>query len=86
MEGNSIKSLEGLCKIFEMRIKLDKEKGIRTSSEVIDTYEKYSKKIDSEYNKEFEKFKVFFNFTLVTVALILLLIFTQQIEGVREDS
>ena len=55
MEGNSIKSLEGLCKIFEMRIKLDKEKGIRTSSEVIDTYEKYSKKIDSEYNKEFEK-------------------------------
>lgn len=49
MEGNSIKSLEGLCKIFEMRIKLDKEKGIRTSSEVIDTYEKYSKKIDSEY-------------------------------------
>ena len=34
MEGNSIKSLEGLCKIFEMRIKLDKEKGIRTSSEV----------------------------------------------------
>ena len=26
MEGNSIKSFENLCKIFEMRIKLDKEK------------------------------------------------------------
>ena len=25
MEGNSIKSFENLCKIFEMRIKLDKE-------------------------------------------------------------
>ena len=55
MEGNSIKSLENLCKIFEMRIKLDKEKGVRTSNEVIDTYENYSKKIDNIYNKEFEK-------------------------------
>ena len=26
MEGNSIKSFENLCKIFEMRIKLDKER------------------------------------------------------------
>ena len=28
MEGNSINSFENLCKIFEMRIKLDKEKHI----------------------------------------------------------
>lgn len=55
MEGNSIKSLENLCKIFEMRIKLDKEKKTKTPSEVIDNYEKYSKKIDSIYNKDFEK-------------------------------
>ena len=55
MEGNSIKSLENLCKIFEMRIKLNKEKKAKTPSEVIDNYEKYSKKIDSIYNKDFEK-------------------------------
>lgn len=55
MEGNSIKSLENLCKIFEMKIKLDKEKKTKTPSEVIDNYEKYSKKIDSIYNKDFEK-------------------------------
>ena len=55
MEGNSIKSFENLCKIFEMRIKLDKERNIKTPSDVIDKYEKYAKKIDSIYNKEFEK-------------------------------
>lgn len=38
-----------------MRIKLDKEKKTKTPSEVIDSYEKYSKKIDSIYNKDFEK-------------------------------
>lgn len=55
MEGNSIKSFVNLCKIFEMRIKLDKERNIKTPSDVIDNYEKYAKKIDSIYNKEFEK-------------------------------
>lgn len=38
------------------------------------------------YNKEFGKFKVVFDFTLVTVAILLSLIFTQRIEGVREGS
>ena len=33
MEGNSIKSFENLCKIFEMRIKLDKERNIKTVSQ-----------------------------------------------------
>ena len=61
MEGNSIKSLENLCKIFEMRIKLDKEKKAKTPSEVIDNYEKYSKKIDSIYNKDFENLNYFKN-------------------------
>ena len=55
MEGNSIKSFENLCKIFEMRIKLDREKNISTSSSVFDNYEKYSKKIDEIYNDEFTK-------------------------------
>ncbi len=55
MEGNNIKSFENLCKIFEMRIKLDKEKKIKTPSDVLINYEKYAKKIDSIYNEEFEK-------------------------------
>lgn len=55
MEGNSIKSFENLCRIFEMRIKLDKEKGLKTSLDVLDNYEKYSKKIDAIYNTEFQK-------------------------------
>ncbi len=55
MEGNSLISFENLCKIFEMRIKLDKEKNVKTSKEVLDNYEKYSKKIDSIYNSEFQK-------------------------------
>lgn len=55
MEGNSLKSFENLCKIFEMRIKLDKEKGIDTPEDVLINYEKYAKKIDSIYNNDFEK-------------------------------
>ena len=50
MEGNSIKTFENLCKIFEMRIKLDNLKGEKTSNEVADNYEKYAKKIDNFYN------------------------------------
>jgi len=55
MEGNSLKSFENLCKIFEMRIKLDREKNIDTPEDVLINYEKYSKKIDSIYNSDFEK-------------------------------
>lgn len=55
MEGKSIKSFENLCKIFEMRIELDKEKKKDTNEEVLVNYEKYSKKIDSIYNSEFER-------------------------------
>ena len=54
MEGNSIKTFENLCKIFEMRIKLDNAKGEDVSEEVIDNYEKYAQKIDSYYNEEFQ--------------------------------
>lgn len=53
MEGNSIVTFENLCKIFEMRIKLDREKGQHTSDDVINSYEKYAKKIDLIYNDEF---------------------------------
>lgn len=38
-----------------MRIKLDNAKGIGTSEEVVDNYEKYAQKIDSYYNEEFQK-------------------------------
>lgn len=55
MEGNSLISFENLCKIFETRIKLDKEKNIETPPDVLINYEKYSKKIDSIYNSKFEK-------------------------------
>lgn len=55
MEGNSIKTFQNLCKIFEMRIRLDNAKGDGTSDEVIENYEKYAQKIDSFYNEEFQK-------------------------------
>lgn len=55
MEGNNLSSFENLCKIFETRIKLDKEKNIETPPDVVINYEKYSKKIDAIYNAEFEK-------------------------------
>lgn len=55
MERNSLNSFENLCKIFEMRIKLDREKNVKTSIDVFDNYEKYSRKIDSIYNGEFQK-------------------------------
>lgn len=54
MEGNSLKSFENLCKIFETRIKLDKEKNIETPPDVLINYEKYAKKIDALYNEDFE--------------------------------
>ena len=37
-------------------------------------------------NKEFGKFKVYFDVTLVTSAVILSLILSQRVEGVREGS
>lgn len=54
MEGNSIKTFENLCRIFKMRIKLDKENNKDVDGEVISNYEKYLKKIDTIHNKEFE--------------------------------
>ncbi len=38
------------------------------------------------YNKEFGKFKVYFDVTLVTLAVLISLMFTQGIEGIREGS
>ena len=55
MEGNSLMSFENLCKIFEMRIKLDKDNGVKSSLDVLNNYEKYCKKIDTLYNSEFQK-------------------------------
>ena len=55
MEGNSIASFENLCKIFEMRIRLDKDKDAKTPLDILNNYEKYSKKIDSIYNSQFQK-------------------------------
>lgn len=44
MEGNNIRSFENLCKIFEMRIKLDKEKKVKTPSDVLINYENMQRK------------------------------------------
>lgn len=38
------------------------------------------------YNKEFGKFKVYFDITLVSLAVVISLMFTQRIEGIREGS
>ena len=46
MEGNNVRTFENLCKIFEMRIKLDREKKVKTPSDVLINYEKYAKKIE----------------------------------------
>ncbi|MFG6412126.1 MAG: hypothetical protein K1V92_14470, partial [Bacteroides acidifaciens] len=40
----------------------------------------------SQYKKEFGNFKVYFDITLVTLAVILSLLLTQGIQGVREGS
>ena len=55
MEGNSLTSFENICKIFEMRIKLDKDNGVKSSLDILNNYEKYCKKIDTIYNNEFQK-------------------------------
>lgn len=55
MEGNNLKSFENLTRIFETRIKLDKEKCIETPPDVLINYEKYIKKIDAIYNDRFER-------------------------------
>ena len=55
MEGNNLKSFENLTRIFETRIKLDKEKSIETPPDVLINYEKYIKKIDAIYNDRFER-------------------------------
>lgn len=55
MEGNNLKSFENLTRIFETRIKLDKEKSIETPFDVLINYEKYTKKIDAIYNDRFER-------------------------------
>lgn len=48
--------------------------------------EAFVKYASHHYNKEFGKFKVCFDITLVTLAVILSLILTQGIQGVREGS
>jgi len=55
MEGNAIVLFENLCNIFEMRIKLDREKGVMSSLDVLNNYDRYAKKIDVVYNNEFQK-------------------------------
>lgn len=48
--------------------------------------EAFVKYASRRYNKEFGQFKVCFDVTLVTFAVVLSLLFTQSIEGVREGS
>lgn len=48
--------------------------------------EAFVKYASRHYNKEFGKFKVYFDVTLVTFAVVLSLLLSQCIEGVREGS
>lgn len=48
--------------------------------------EAFVKYASRHYNKEFGKFKVYFDVTLVTLAAVLSFLFTQSIEGIREGS
>lgn len=48
--------------------------------------EAFVKYTAQRYNKEFSRVKVFFDITLVSTAVVLSLIFTHSIEGVREGS
>ena len=48
--------------------------------------EAFVKYASHRYNKEFGQFKVYFDVTLVTLAVLLSLAFRQSIEGVREGS
>ena len=48
--------------------------------------EAFVKYASRHYNKEFGKFKVYFDVTLVTLAILISLMFTQGIEGIREGS
>lgn len=48
--------------------------------------EAFVKYASRRYNKEFGQFKVYFDVSLVSFAVLLSLIFTQSIEGVREGS
>lgn len=48
--------------------------------------EAFVKYASRRYNKEFGKFKVYFDVTLVTLAVILSLLLTQGVQGVREGS
>ena len=48
--------------------------------------EAFVKYASRHYNKEFGKFKVYFDVTLVTLAVILSLLLTQGVQGVREGS
>ena len=48
--------------------------------------EAFVKYASQRYNREFGKFKVYFDVTLVTSAVILSLILSQRVEGVREGS
>lgn len=48
--------------------------------------EAFVKYASQRYNKEFGQFKVYFDVTLVTLAVLLSLVFTRNIEGVREGS
>lgn len=48
--------------------------------------EAFVKYASRRYHKEFGKFKVYFDITLVALAVVLSLLFTQCIEGVREGS
>lgn len=79
--GMSIALLLTGCMIQSIGVVLELKPKVAMMS--AEAFVKYASR---HYNKEFGKFKVCFDITLVTLAVILSLILTQGIQGVREGS
>lgn len=79
--GMSIMLLLSGCLVQSIGVVLELKPKVAMMS--AEAFVKYASR---HYNKEFGKFKVYFDVTLVTLAVILSLILTQGIQGVREGS
>lgn len=79
--GMSIALLLTGCMIQSIGVVLELKPKVAMMS--AEAFVKYASR---RYNKEFGKFKVCFDVTLVTLAVILSLLLSQCIEGVREGS
>lgn len=79
--GMSIALLLTGCMVQSIGVVLELKPKVAMMS--VEAFVKYASR---RYNKEFGKFKVYFDVTLVTFAILLSLLLSQCIEGVREGS